>query len=85
MGDLHRDLDDLYVGTGRWTDTPAGRAARTLDDADRRLADVRRAAGPQTCRRSALPISGSAGLGATGRTLRASTPAKVITVLFTVR
>jgi uncharacterized protein with GYD domain len=51
MVDLHRDLDDLYVGTGRWTDTPAGCAARTLDDADRRLADVRRAAEEPGARR----------------------------------
>lgn len=51
MVDFHRDLDDLYAGTGRWTDTPAGRAARTLDDADRRLADVRRAAEEPDARR----------------------------------
>lgn len=46
------DIDDLYAGTGRWTHTPAGRAARAVHDADQRLADARRAATrPDTRRR----------------------------------
>ncbi len=46
------DLDDLCAGTGRWTHTPAGRAAPAVHDADQRITDARRAATrPDTRRR----------------------------------
>lgn len=47
MVDLYRDLDDLHAGTGDWADTPA----RTLDDADRRLAQARRVSEDPDARR----------------------------------
>ncbi len=51
MVDLHRDLDDLRTGTGHWTDTPAGHAARALDAAERRLTEARRLAQDPDARR----------------------------------
>lgn len=51
MADLHSDLDDLRAGTGDWTDTPAGHAARALNAADRRLAEARRLAEDPDARR----------------------------------
>jgi hypothetical protein len=51
MVQLYRDLDDLRAGTGHWADTPAGHAARALDNADRRLAHARRTAENPDARR----------------------------------
>jgi hypothetical protein len=42
--DLHADYDELLAGTGRWADTPAGAAARTLNSARRQLTEARRVA-----------------------------------------
>ena len=50
--DLHQDLDDLLAGTGRWTNTPAGEAARSYDAAVEQLEEMRRMVGaPETRRR----------------------------------
>jgi conjugative relaxase-like TrwC/TraI family protein len=50
--ELRQDLSDLRVGTGRWTDTPAGSAARERADADKALAAARqRAEAPGLSRR----------------------------------
>jgi conjugative relaxase-like TrwC/TraI family protein len=42
--DLHDDYDELLAGTGRWADTPAGTAARTLNAARQQLTEARRVA-----------------------------------------
>jgi conjugative relaxase-like TrwC/TraI family protein len=45
------DYQDLRAGTGRWTHTPAGTAARARDDARSQLADAERDAQNPTLRR----------------------------------
>lgn len=53
--ELHDDLDALLAGTGRWTNTPAGAAARTLTHARDQLAQAHRiAAEPDVSRRDHL-------------------------------
>lgn len=42
--DLHDDYDELLAGAGRWADTQAGAAARTLSAASQQLTEARRVA-----------------------------------------
>jgi hypothetical protein len=51
LASLESDLADLFDGTGRWTNTPEGAAARSRNGAAARLRDAQRIANDPSSRR----------------------------------